>query len=288
MWESNAHGRCTRYCADMCAQPQLAEVKPTAQPPQSAVPATKSAHGGSQSAAPATKSAHGGSQSAVPATKSAHGGSQSAAPATKSAHGGSQSAVPATKSTHGGSQSAVPATKSTHGGSQSAAPATNSARQQTSEYSNHNGGTDGDHGRQPQTTADNATPTASNGAWRFTKRCACHEFWWRLGVCCHKVLRLPRILRVEVHKVLRLPRILRVDKQVNTLITMEGRTGDHRRQPQTTADNATPTASNAAPATNSGAVSVCVVTKCCACHELCTWRFTKCCACHEFRASRNK
>ena len=33
---------------------------------------------------------------AVPATKSAHGGSQSAAPATKSAHGGSQSAVPAT------------------------------------------------------------------------------------------------------------------------------------------------------------------------------------------------
>ena len=43
----------------------------------------------SPDAVPATKSAHGGSQSAVPATKSAHGGSQSAAPATKSAHGGS-------------------------------------------------------------------------------------------------------------------------------------------------------------------------------------------------------
>ena len=62
------------------------------------------------------------SPDAVPATKSAHGGSQSAAPATKSAHGGSQSAVPAKKSTHGGAQSAVPATKSAHGGSQSAAP----------------------------------------------------------------------------------------------------------------------------------------------------------------------
>ena len=156
---------------------------------------------------------------------------------------------------HGGSQSAAPATNSARGGSQSAEPATNSARQQTSEYSNHNGGTDR---RPPPTTADNATPTASNGAWRFTKCCACHEFWCRLGVCCHKVPRLPRILRVEVRKVLRLLRILHVKKQVNTLITMEGRTGDHRRQPQTTADNATPTASNGA------------------------WRFTKCCACHEF------
>ena len=53
----------------------------------------------------------------------------------------------------------------------------------------------------------------------------------------HNALRLPRILHMEVHKVLRLPRILHVKKQVNTLITMEGRTGDHRRQPQTTADN---------------------------------------------------
>ena len=39
---------------------------------QSAVPATRSAHGGSQSTAPATKSAHEGSQRAAPATKSAH------------------------------------------------------------------------------------------------------------------------------------------------------------------------------------------------------------------------
>ena len=75
------------------------------------------------------------------------------------------------------------------------------------------------------------------------------------------MLRLLRILHVEVHKVLRLPRILHVNKQVNTLITMEGRTGDHRRQPQTTADtadNATPTASNGA------------------------WRFTKRFSCHQF------
>ena len=75
----------------------------------------------------------------------------------------------------------------------------------------------------------------------------------------HKVLRLPRILHMEVHKVLRLPRILRVKKQVNTLITMEGRTGDHRRQPQTTADNATARASNGA------------------------WRFTKFCAARNKR-----
>ena len=46
---------------------------------------------------------------------------------------------------HGGSQSAAPARNS-------AAPATNSACQETSEYSNHNGGTDR---RPPQTTADN-------------------------------------------------------------------------------------------------------------------------------------
>ena len=64
-------------------------------------------------------------------------------------HGGSQSAAPATNSAQGGSQSAAPATNSAHGGSQSAAPATNSARQETSEYSNHKGGTDR---RPPQTT----------------------------------------------------------------------------------------------------------------------------------------
>ena len=74
----------------------------------------------------------------------------------------------------------------------------------------------------------------------------------------HKALRLPRLLHMEVHKVLHLPRILRVKKQVNTPITMEGRTGDHRRQPQTTADNATARASNGA------------------------WRFTECFTCHEF------
>ena len=137
---------------------------------------------------------------------------------------------------HGGSQSAAPATNSAHGGSQSAAPATNSARQETSEYSNHNGGTD----RRPPT--DNATARATNGAWRFTKCCACHEFCtWRFtkSCACH-------------------------DFCTWRLITMEGRTGDHRRQPQTTTDNATARASNGA------------------------WRFTKCCACHEFCTSRNK
>ena len=111
----------------------------------------------------------------------------------------------------------------------------------------------------------------------------------------HKVLCLPRNLHMEVHKALRLPRILHVNKQVNTLITMEGRTAttaDNRRQPQTTQRPQPLTehggSQSAAPATNSGGVSVCVVTKCCACHVFCTWRFTKCCACHEFCASTNR
>ena len=97
---------------------------------QSAVPATRSAHGGSQSTAPATKSAHEGSQSAARATKSAH---QAPVPADARAYmrplGRQQSAVPATRSAHGGSQSTAPATKSAHEGSQSAAPATRSAHQ---------------------------------------------------------------------------------------------------------------------------------------------------------------
>ena len=74
----------------------------------------------------------------------------------------------------------------------------------------------------------------------------------------HKVLCLPRNLHMEVHKVLQ----------------PEPRTEHGGSQ-------------SAAPATNSGDVSVCVVTKCRACHEFCTWRFTKCCACHEFCTSRN-
>ena len=41
-------------------------------------------------------------------------------------------------------------------------------------------------------------------AWRFTKRCACHEIcaWSCYEICAwrHKVLHLPRNLRMEVHK----------------------------------------------------------------------------------------
>ena len=97
-------------------------------------------------------------------------------------HGGSHSAVPATNSAHGGSQSAVPATKSAHGGHKVLCLPRNLHMEETSEISNHNGGTDR---RPPQTTADNATARASNGAWRFTKCCACHEFCtWRFTKCC--------------------------------------------------------------------------------------------------------
>ena len=138
----------------------------------------------------------------------------------------------------------------------------------------------------------------------------------------HKVLRLLRLLHMEVHKVLRLPQILRVKKQVNTPSTMEGRTGNHRRQPQTTQQPEPLTEHGgsqiAAPATNSARQETSAssnhnggtdrrppqttadnptarasngawrFTKCCACQEFCAWRFTKCCACHEFCTSRNK
>ena len=81
---------------------------------QSAVPATRSAHGGSQSTAPATKSAHEGSQSAAPATKSAH---QAPVPSRRQGvHPTPRQAASAAHSAHGGSQSAVPATRSAHGG----------------------------------------------------------------------------------------------------------------------------------------------------------------------------
>ena len=116
------------------------------------------------------------------------GGSQSAAPATNSAR--QETSEYSNQEGRTGDHRRQPQTTqqpeplTEHGGSQSAAPATNSARQETSEYSNQEGRT-GDHRRQPQTTADNATARASNGAWRFTKCSACHEFCtWRFTKCC--------------------------------------------------------------------------------------------------------
>ena len=155
---------------------------------QSAVPATRSAHGGSQSTAPATKSAHEGSQSAAPATKSAHQAPvpsrrqgvhptlkvhkvlrlprnlhiQRRCPADARAYirplGKQQSAVPATRSAHGGSQStaqsAAPATKSAH-------PAPVPSRRQ------------GVHPTPWQ--AAKCCACHKICARRFTKYCACHE-----------------------------------------------------------------------------------------------------------------
>ena len=155
--------------------------------------------------------------SGVPATKSAHGGSQSAAPATKSAHGGSQSAAPAAKSAPGGSQSAAPATKSGHGGSQSAVPATKSALR---ENSNPNGGTIPtmpDH--DPSMTRDRLAPVVPQS--QTCRRLARFEATGSIekySISCvrylsktHFVLRLPRILHLEVHKVLCLPRNLHME-----------------------------------------------------------------------------
>ena len=106
-------GGCTRYCADMCVQPQLAEVKPH-----------RSADFIPYSQALIHKLLR------LPRNLRLEG-------AAKSARGGSHSVAPATKSARGGSQSAV--------------PATTSARQETSENSNHNGGTD----RRQPATGDN-------------------------------------------------------------------------------------------------------------------------------------
>ena len=198
---------------------------------QRAVPATKSAHGGSQSAAPATKSAHGGSQSAAPATQSAHRGSQSAAPATNSAHGGSQSAVPATNSAHGGSQSAAPATKSAHGGSQSAAPAKKSALQETSENSNHNGGTIPTMIREndPSMTRDRLAHVVPQS---LTCKLWSHPFYWKTQ---HFV------------------RPLSLENAFGIAPATKSAPGGSQ---------------SAVPATNSAHGGF---TKCCACHETCTW-----------------
>ena len=216
----------------------------------------------STDAAPATKSAPRGSQSAAPATKSAHGGSQSAAPATKSAHGGSQSAVPATKSAcacheictwrftnalrlpqnlHLEVHTVLRLPRNLHIEVHKALCL--SALQETTETSNHNGGTiptmirarsENDPSPRPSRTQRSAKLDLQaseppfllkNTAFRasaisrkcilycacheictsrFTKRCACQEL-------CHKVLCLPRNLHLEVHKVLRLPRELELE-----------------------------------------------------------------------------
>ena len=151
---------------------------------QGAVPATRSAHGGSQRAAPATKSAHAAPvpsrrqgvhptlkvhkvlrlprnlhiQRRCPADARAYirplGKQQSAVPATRSAHGGSQSAAPATKSAHEASQSAAPATKSSH-------PAPVPSRRQ---------GVHPTPGQAAKCCACHEICTR-----RFTKYCACHE-----------------------------------------------------------------------------------------------------------------
>ena len=229
--------------ADNCRQPQ------TTQRPQ---PLTE--HGGSQSAAPATNS---GDVSVCAVTKCCachelcawrftkccachefctmeeRTGDHRRQPQTTADNRRQPQTTqhPQPLTEHGGSQSAAPATISARGGSQSAAPATNSARQQTSEYSNHNGGTDrrpppttADNRRQPQTTQHPQPLTQHGGSQSAAPATNSGD----VSVCVVTVLRLPRTLHVEVHKVLRLPRILHVKKQVNTLITMEERTGDHR------------------------------------------------------------
>ena len=131
---------------------------------QSAVPATRSAHGGSQSAVPATRSAP--SYKVLRLPRNLH--IQRRCPADARAYirplGKQQSAVPATKSAHGGSQSTAPATKSAHEGSQSAAPATKSA-----------------HPAPVPSRRQGVHPTP----WQAAKRCTCHEICTRrFTKCC--------------------------------------------------------------------------------------------------------
>ena len=177
------------------------------------------------------------------------------------------------------SQSA--AAKSARGGSQSAVPATKSARQEQVKTLITMEERTGDHRRPPPTTQQPEPLTEHGGSQSAVPATNSGDVF----VCCHKVLRLPRNLHMEVHKVLCVLRNLHVKKQVKTLITMEERTGDHRRPPPTTQQPEPLTehggSQSAVPATNSGDVSVCVVTKCCACQEIYTWRCTKRCACRE-------
>ena len=131
-------------------------------------------------------------------------------------------------------------------------PATTSARQETSENSNHNEGTDR---RQPAANADNATARASNGAHGGSQSSAPEIRTWRL-------LCLPRNLHMEVHKVLCLPRHLHVKKQVKTLITMKGRTGDNRRNSKCRTWRFTPPEPRAnGPAAHGGSQSAAPATK---------------------------
>ena len=131
---------------------------------QSAVPATRSAHGGSQSTVPATRSAP--SYKVLRLPRNLH--IQRRCPADARAYirplGKQQSAVPATRSAHGGSQSTAPATKSAHEGSQSAAPATKSA-----------------HPAPVPSRRQGVHPTP----WQAAKCCACHEICTRrFTKCC--------------------------------------------------------------------------------------------------------
>ena len=211
---------------------------------QSAVPATRSAHGGSQSTAPVRKSAHCTSSAGAQPTpgrtsdplasskvlclprdlrtevhkvlrlpRNLHMKVHKVLRLPRNLH--IQRRCPADARAYirplGRQQSAVPATRSAHGGSQSTAPATKSARE-------------GSQSAAPATKSAHQAPVPSR----------------RQGV--HPSL--------KIHKVLRLPRNLHIQ----------------RRCPADARAYIRPLGTQQ---------------KCSACHEICARRFTKYCACHE-------
>ena len=237
-------------------------------------------------------------QSAVPATRSAHGGSQSTAPATKSAHEGSQSAAPATKSAH---PAPVPSRRQgVHPTPWQAAKCCACHEICTRRFTKccacHEICTCS-AGAQP-TPGRTSDPLASS-------KVLCLPRDLRTEV--HKVLRLPRNLHMKVHKVLRLPRNLHIQRrcpadarayirplgkqQSAAPATRSAHGGSQSAVPATR--SAHEGSQSAAPATKSAHPAPVPrrrqdvhptpwqAAKCCACHEICARRFTKCCACHE-------
>ena len=237
-------------------------------------------------------------QSAVPATRSAHGGSQSTAPATKSAHEGSQRAAPATKSAH---PAPVPSRRQgVHPTPWQAAKCCACheicTRRFTKYCACHEICTSS-AGAQP-TPGRTSDPLASSKALCLPRD---------LHTEVHKVLRLPRNPHMKVHNVLRLPRNLRIQRRcpadARAYIRPLGKqqsavpaTRSAHGGSQSTAPATKPAhegSQSAAPATKSAHQAPVPsrrqgvhptpwqAAKCCACHEICTRRFTKYCACHK-------
>ena len=208
--------------------------------------------GKQQSAVPATRSAHGGSQSAVPATRSAHEGSQSAAPATKSAH---QAPVPSRR--QGVHPTPWPAAKccackccacheicTSSAGAQPTPGRTSDPLASSKRRTQHANAT----GRAPVPSRCPADARA------YIRPLGKHQAPHTVHIEVHKALCLPRDLRMKVHQVLRLPRNLHIKRRCPA----DARACIRPLGKQQSAVPATRSAHGGSQSTR------------CACHEICT------------------